>query len=440
MDVFRELYGRFDPEGAPANPSWRAQRSRSPADEISRRLERDIGDGRFLLVGTVGAGKSTELSRIAESRAAGSFVVQLDLVQHFDKIVGDLDSLRHVQSWEVVFLAALAVSRAAKERFDFDFIDGALADLAVAWKRAADKSAVPDSERTEVDLVRLMKAMVILASAAAGGAPAAGAASYVLAPLDAVEAKWKLPIGRSSRALDDQTDEAQTLLHAANVIIGNVQHRLGRRVLLVLDGLDRVEDREAAAALFVNSAILGRLSCHAVVCAPFVLRHDPTLALVRGFEVKVLVSEPVLDKDRPRDLRGPGIDFMVELFQRRTADLGVEIDPGILSELAHRSGGRLRDFVKLVREVAGQVLLSGSPGVTRGHADAAMREQRLLLETGLTRQHIDVLREVMNDPARRPPAGQLGYELLRTSRLLPYLDGSEWFYPHALLLSGQLLE
>ena len=135
--ILRDIYGRFDPEGAPKHPEWRADRPRSPANEISQRLQLGIGQGRFLIVGTVGTGKSTELRRIAEGRAQESFVVQLDLVEHFDQIVGDLGALQRVTGWEVVFLATLAVARAARERLGFEFVDGALERLADAWKRAA---------------------------------------------------------------------------------------------------------------------------------------------------------------------------------------------------------------------------------------------------------------------------------------------------------------
>src|SRR5690606_11393999 len=109
---------------------------------------------------------------------------------------------------------------------------------------------VPDIAQAETDLPKLAKSMVILASSAVGGTAAAAAADTLLAPLDTVDVKWRLPVGRAKKALDDQADEVQTLLQAANVLINDIQHQLGRTVLLVLDGLDRIESREDAHALF----------------------------------------------------------------------------------------------------------------------------------------------------------------------------------------------
>lgn len=437
VSVFRTIYERFDPEGAPPS-EWRADRSRSPTKDILDRLRLGIGAGRFLVVGTVGTGKSTELLRIAEGRARESFVVQLDLVSHFDRAVGNLTALQRVTSWEVVFLSAIAIARAAQERLGLELVDGALSDLEAAWKRAAKKSGVPGSTTATINLTKLAKSMAILASAVGGGPAGAEAAKTLLAPLDAADVKWKLPVGRSVRRLDDQDDEVQTLLQAANVIINDVQYRHGRRVLLVLDGLDRIEGHDEAGGLFLGSSILSQLQCQSVVCGPFILRHDAGLSTVRGFDIEVLVNEPVIDFDDPGS-PGPGVEFMLEVFARRTADLAVEVPEAIVREVAHRSGGRVRDFVKLVRELAAQVLLDEAGSVTEAHLATALKKQRLLLETGLTKNHLDVLRAVMADPHRSYPAGEIGYELLRTSKLLPYPNGSAWYYPHSLLLRGNLL-
>jgi hypothetical protein len=298
---------------------------------------------------------------------------------------------------------------------------------------------VPDAAQAETDLAKLAKSMVILASSAVGGGAAATATSSLLAPLEAVDVKWRLPLGRSKKLLDDQTEEVQTLLTAANILINDIRHQLGRTVLLVLDGLDRIENRDDANALFGDSAILAHIQCNSVIGAPFVLRHDTRLATVRGFEVKILVNEPVLAHDDPSK-PGPGIDFMLDVFRRRTHDLASPIDEAIVRELAYRSGGRLRDFIKLVRELAGQVLLRGAETASGADLDTALREQRLLLEAGLNTEHIAALRSVMDDPRHRLPPGTIGYELLRTNRLLPYPDGSEWYYPHALLTKGDLLK
>ena len=48
------------------------------------------------------------------------------------------------------------------------------------------------------------------------------------------------------------------------------------------------------------------------------------------------------------------------------------------------------------------------------------------------------LEEVARDPRHELPDGEAAEELLKTLRLLPYRNKSEWFYPHPLLLIAKV--
>ena len=135
---WEQIYDRFDPELPPPR-KWRADRDGSPAGDILRVLDLPMGTPKVLLTGTVGTGKSTELMRVADSRAeAGKeCVIFLDLVHHFSSIVGDLEGLQHIHSWEVCFLLAAALIRTAEERFGYAFTPDQIRDLENAWTEIA---------------------------------------------------------------------------------------------------------------------------------------------------------------------------------------------------------------------------------------------------------------------------------------------------------------
>jgi hypothetical protein len=163
---------------------------------------------------------------------------------------------------------------------------------------------------------------------------------------------------------------------------------------------------------------------------PFALRHHPAASAVPRFQLQPLVNEPVLDQHDPA-LPGPGRPFFTELFRLRTEDLGSAslIEPRLLDHLAFYSGGRARDFVKMIRLVAQEAWQADVDAATDDIIDSVIDQERRLLETGLHRGHIDVLEAVMRDPDHRLPEDDLVWELLTLSRLLPYPDHSEWFYP-----------
>ena len=63
----------------------------------------------------------------------------------------------------------------------------------------------------------------------------------------------------------------------------------------------------------------------------------------------------------------------------------------------------------------------------------AIDERRNVMEMGLNKRHIELLIEVMQDPERLLPDDEAIEALLEQWCLLPYPNGSEWYFPHPLL-------
>lgn len=431
MTDWREIYRRFDPERPADRPDWRVERSYSPVRKIVDRLEFDEGPCRVLLTGTVGCGKTTELLRLVESRRDSEFVVFIDVDQHFARVLSDPAALGAVRAWEVIFLVGLQLLRDVRDRLGTVFSLDTEQALASAWQRLAEASSTPDVP-AKVDLGPLSKMMITVGAGAASalGGPVAGAA--VSALKDAATSRWNLPLGRSRKDLPDQEEQTQSLLAVVNRMLGEVQHA-HRRVLLVIDGLDKIHEVARAKALFVESTLIGQLACSTVVCGPFSLRHHPALSSVRGFAPVILVNEPVLTP-RGADTRGPGAEVLMQLFDKRIAGVAdTSIVPReLLSRLAWASGGRGRDFVRLVQDLARTCALAKVPAAGAAQIDAVVDDARRLIEVGMHAGHQALLREVMARPTVLP-AGELAWELLENNHLLPYPNESEWYFPHTLL-------
>lgn len=434
-DVWQQLYERFDPE-RPAKSQWRAERETSPFRRIIGSLDMPFGDPRILLTGTVGTGKTTELLRVVETRRDKEVVVFLDLARHFTETVRDPAALDRISSWEVCFLAGLALIGTASQRIQLEFPPEYVEELKKAWGSVANATETPPAQ---LDMGALAKATLgVLAStvpAVVGGATGVGAATGLALGGAATGAisRWTLPLGRSKQFLPDQDSHVQTLLACVNTLVGHVQQSY-RRVLFVIDGLDRIRSIERAKELFVDSQLIAQLACPVIACAPFALRHHPSTAAVRGFEPLALVNEPVLLHDDPLQ-HGPGVRFFCELFEKRTADLECEglIERPLLETLAYRSGGRARDFVRFIRELAKEAWQADLPAASKELVQKVLDHQRRLRETGLHKGHIELLEEIANDPEHQLPANPLAQELLSYQTLLPYPNESEWYYPHPLL-------
>ncbi|HEX5753210.1 MAG TPA: AAA family ATPase [Archangium sp.] len=433
-DLWRELYERFDPE-SPATMKWRAPRPHSPAKKIVETLDRPFGTPRILLMGTVGTGKTTELLRIAEEREQRELVVFLDLERHFTHVVKDPNALYRIQAWEVCFLAGLALVFRLKERLGIELDPGMVKQLGEDWQRLAEATRTPNPQ---LDLGSFAKEALdlgaTLATTGALGLETSGAFKGARSAAAAIRS-WNLPLGRSEKPLPDQDRQVQDLLGAVNLLLGEVQQKY-RKVLLVIDGLDRIRDLPRARELFVESQLISHLGCPLIVSGPLALRHDAAMVGVRGFRVDTLVNEPVLDHDDP-SRPGPGVSFFHELYAQRVKELGNEafglVSPSLLGELAYRSGGRARDFVRFIRSLAELAWDQDASAATPELVKEVLDEWRRRFETGISSGHIQLLMMVMRDPEHRLPLNELAHELLDYQQLLPYPNDSEWYYPHPLL-------
>lgn len=427
-----QIHARFDPEEpiSLAHPDWRVARPYNPADQIRPALNRPFGAKRFLIVGTVGTGKSTELLQLAEARTERDFVVVVDLWQHFLDKVGDRSALDHVQPWEVVFLIGLHLYRAAEAR-GHRWSGEATDRLARARGRFADDKAGPT-----FDVAQLAKSVTVLVGGVLDGGAAATATALAAV---AGTGKWSLPIGRWQRATD-QDERVQDMLAAVNALIAEVQSS-GKRVSLFIDGLDRVREVETVHNLFVESSLLGKLSCTTVLTGPIVVRRAGFGAAIRGFETWVLANVPVLDpRDGATTLTATGRDFFRSAWRRRVEALGcVDAVPEVLLDrLAWASGGRAREFVRLIRMVAERTYDAGLDVTTRVIVDDALDARRRIFELGVNRRHIEVLEGVLADPRHQLPDDPEATRLLHSFWLLPYPNESEWYFPHPLLLMAKL--
>lgn len=435
-DIWEEAFRRFDPAGPPARSEWRVDRPHGPMDTIFQRLNRGFEKHRILLSGTIGTGKSTELRALAERRAERDFVVSFDVQRHLSEVLNDSEALERIEPWELAVLMALAVYRAARENLEDSWRCKSLPLFEAAWSKLEGKK----SEAPRVELGKLAGSIAVAASSLVDG----GSTALLALGGAATNVKWDRPIGRRER-VPEQDPRVVDLIDAINHMFGEIERAIqqrtteGRRLLLVVDGLDRIRDRDSALRLILRSDSLARLDCRQVLTAPFALRHDPALADVRGFRPFILVNEPVLDHGKPERPNLRAIAFFREVYARRTADLAPDLIPQpLLDRLAYYSGGRARDFIHLVQEVAGYAWDERKDEADARLIDRVLDERRRLIENGLTSKDLSLLRTVMDDPrARLEPSAEVE-RLLTHGLLLPYPNESEWFHPHPLLTLGLL--
>lgn len=424
------VYTSFNPIEPVADPELRVPRvgAYSPAEKLVRSLLLPIDARRILVAGSIGSGKSTELLITAERLAPQRVVVLFDLWQHMESSVKDVAAIEHLQAWELIGLVGLAVLRAGTKRFGHKW-NGADEALAKALSAQSGSGAALDAAKLATGL-----------AVTVGGA--IGAAAAGLQVLQSVGDAWSWQVGLpGARQRSDQDEGVRRVVAATRAIIESLRAGVGgRKIVVIIDGLDRVRRPEAFEWLFVESDLLRSLPCDVVVSAhlAMVQRYRGRLRFDERYD---LANEPVADRNDPWR-PGPRIGFFRDLVDRRLAAIasrGISVPPHILPDpllerLAWCSGGRLRDFMGFMRHIAREGLGSDVDVVNDALVESIIDEERRIRSDGLNNDEIEVLDGVARDPAHRLPGSDIAIRLLEQQLILSYPNEDAWYLPHPLLM------
>lgn len=414
------------PAGDPRDPTRveRVERPYSPLDDMLEELRLPFGLRKELLYGPPGSGKTTELLALLEPLSDKHLAVYLDLRAHFEDQRGDANALDHLQPWEVLGVVGLAVYRAAREHLGHTFPTKVESAFAEALAAPAGQPS------TTLDVARISKEVALVVAAPADLAlPGAGLALRSLAAV-AAGISSALPMGLPGRSpIPDADDRIKNLKRAVDGLLDDVFTQYDRRrVLLVVDGLDRA-GRETIARLFVTSQLLVELPCHQVWTAPLDLPTNN----VRGVAPRGMHNLPVLDPADPSS-PGPGVDFFRTMWTSRARAAGVSaeaISMRHLERLAWASGGLVREHLHMLQDTIERAWTDDSP-VTDAHIESVLGKWRERWVWGLGSASRDALRRVRE---RRifDDTSDLDLRLLSEKCIVAYPNGSIWYWPHPLL-------
>lgn len=351
---------RFDPQRTlkGADLQFFVERPGAPSKEIPRRLVEEPGKAiKFFLSGSPGCGKSTEVAQIGSALYEQHAPVGLD-------VYTSAASMSQVSGSEILFMLGAAILKVAKESWGCEVSDKARKELFDAFQKVA-------AEPHKLDLDRLVRGTATFASAGLGMAGQALAAAGLMATTEAVLSATPSritlrPFGGLTRNLREGDPEVDRLAQALASIVDEAHAAIGRPVVLLVDGLDKLEDADCIQRLFVQTRMLDLPTCPVVYNGPISLWLDPSyMALVNTarFECFPLpnctIEDPVPGSAHlePKEL-AEGRDLLRTLVARRLQadDLVLEdvFDPGSLDILISASGGVLRDLVHLVHRACRQ--------------------------------------------------------------------------------------
>ncbi len=175
--------------------------------------------------------------------------------------------------------------------------------------------------------------------------------------------------------------QPNALIEAVNGVMEAAQEKLdeegeGRRLLLVIDNLDRY-DPEIVDELLIKRGLLRDVKCHMLVTPPISLHYKP-VGEPLGARYSCQVMNTVKLRDQTQGYRDftedrLGYDLLLSALEKRLDIDKLLPEPRARERLIAASGGAIRNLLQMTQEAA---LVASGDRITYDNVDAAARRMR----------------------------------------------------------------
>ncbi|NES21563.1 MAG: hypothetical protein F6K41_22195 [Symploca sp. SIO3E6] len=415
---WKPVYQLFKPEEPLAKPEdlrdFYVQRPDSPVDNLVSSLEMADEPTKFLLAGHRGGGKTTELRRVERLLAEDYAVIWIDTETALDRY--------NIGYAEVVVLIGQEICCQA---------------IKPGWWSNRDERLLEALEESLTTVVYQEKEQ----------ANANLALPDVLQKMGLV---LKRGLTREFSSTLNIRPQLSEVIVRVNEIIKAAERDRKQKLVVIVDGLDR-HDWRTALEMFA-SPLLTELECHIIYTIPISLRYSSDFRQpMESFQCLDLVNLPVFkcdDNFHPtdiphqanRELLGRVISKRLARLDRKDQDI---FTYGAVNLLCEKSGGVMRDLIRLARISCQVALRKKQDYVDLKIAEDAVKEERKIYT--LSDYHFPELATVhqtgrpTTNTYSLPSKGEFVIcdELLQNKFILGYYDEQTmnlWFDVHPILL------
>lgn len=408
----------------------------SVAQEIADMLSLEVQPtGKWVVCGSMGSGKSSELVYLARLLENTHSVVAVDMLRSVRS--ESEDTVNQIQASEVLFAIGAGAIRMAREDLGHEVPENLVHDLTSSFEKLLPEGHGIDLGSILLGVVRFVTSVTSPGEAAVEKAAvgAAGATTGLLG------SRRDLKLGGLTRPVKEGDTGFEKLRISVDNVLSHLRD-LGRGLVVLVDGLDKVNDSGRIRELFATTRILAAPWAQIVYTAPIDLMLGPLWnaaggAFNRERLTNVLVEEPALERANVSpEAVAEGRQAMGDVVHRRLQRLGLSVDDvfedGSLDVLIRASGGLLRDMIHLVNKSVLEALRKRSVKITEEMARDAVVKLRKEFEITLTTQRVNELRHVRKH-GETSSDEEFVLDLLHGGYILPYSNGGSWFEPHPIL-------
>lgn len=395
-----EALNRFDPE-RPLHTQgeleqFSVDRSNSPVEGIRILFEVSDRPEKLLFSGHRGSGKSTELARLRRRLSDDFRVIEFSVMNELD--------LFELQYVDVLLGLALELAELATEE-DLDVKEEVLEEV-FHFTREVTKE-VQLEEREGADVNAKLNAYVV-----------------------SLSSKLKAEDVTRRTVRETITRRISDLLDSIRLLTKEIERVIGKRLLVVIDDIDKVDLATAKSMFHEHASTLSEPPLSIIYTYPMPLRHDNSFQQVKNSFPNEEFLPNIKTQNRDGEPFEPGLQTTEKIVTKRLEDDLIEEDA--LDEMAKLSSGVPRQLVMLARRACLESLKNGRDIIDTEAVQAAANKQRNEYEVLLDRSQRELLKEVRenkdinNDDAHR--------ELLHNLSVLKYENDDVWYDVHPIVL------
>jgi hypothetical protein len=321
-----------------------------------KQMIENCGEGQYspiVLSGHRGSGKSTELRQLEQALGSSCFMLYLDVADFLDPQDIDYTDL------------FLLVCRQILERLHEN-------------KVSLSENLLQEVEKWFVEVTKETEKSLELSGGVGVEAKAGADIPFLARLLGVITASIKAGSKRKETTREQLDHYFSGLLSNTNVLLTAASQALRdankpHQLLIVFDNLDRLPSKKSEELFFDHGSQLQEMASHAVYTVSidtyYSRRHLANVFPNRQIipNVKLRASKSGSEPNRP------AMDALLQVIQRR---LSVEVLPqpsALADEFVRRSGGSIRQLIRLLREAVQSAQARGLVSLDREALDDAAR-------------------------------------------------------------------
>lgn len=391
------------------------EREDSPVEEILQELRPSIQQTVAFVTGHRGSGKSSTILRSLEKLKKDFFVVYFDIEHNID--------VAQVHLVDLLFLLGTAIHKVAGD-------EGFLPDsrlLSGLIKSINEATQIGDHSRLDLEQV------VCFGESHLGSGLGRRLAELGRRPPQL--SSWVTEETARTREFESLAPE---IVNHVSRIIEDVAKQAEKPVLVVVDGLDKLQDQSQTEEFFFKTNILRVPFCRLIYVVPLYIFKDHRFGQLAAYSRSFpFPNIKLYEKNDNEQMDVQGYQFMREVVRKRLKSLGVDPDELFeswsLDKLIFKSGGIMRWFITLVRDAgkyAERMKLEtiDDQAAARAISDFEVRNASRLLDNESLLE-LSIVRRT-----HYPTGNEISNQLLHALLIVAYPDrgAGTWFDAHPI--------